>query len=159
MDDYFTKGDNSEFLVKIIANYLIDKEKLLVFDEKQIESNGVISFISKDEIKNQVLLETKLSSFEEKTRQEILKIFLKDSGDIIKNIVEQNFGDDYETYYKVHALKGICGNIGAEKLFYYTKNISFYLKQGKFPTDLDWKDQLSFIYRELEAKIMEALAK
>ena len=56
-------------------------------------------------------------------------------------------------FFHVHALKGILGNIGAEKLFEYVSEINSALKENKLPSDKNWFEQLELMYKELVEEI------
>ncbi|MCE3254937.1 MAG: hypothetical protein K0R25_431 [Rickettsiaceae bacterium] len=71
---------------------------------------------------------------------------------IIKAAQEQNIK---EFYFHTHALKGVAGNMGAEKLFAYVTNINDCSKQGKFPEQKDWV--LSF--NQLVEEVIEVCRK
>lgn len=55
--------------------------------------------------------------------------------------------------FAIHALKGSCDNIGAEKLYqlcYYLNNI---LKTNKSPKEQNWLKQLEQIFKETKTEI------
>ena len=161
MNDYFIKGNDTELLIKIIANYLIKKddmnitkahnqiiknqqpimEELDLLDDVVIDNNDKIHLILDLE---------KINSFDKADQKTIMELFLKESEKII-TLIRHNI--NAELHFNIHSLKGISGNIGAIRLFEYTKEIDTYFKQNKPIENENWIAELEEIYEETVGEV------
>lgn len=73
-----------------------------------------------------------------------MELFVKEGNKIIALIRQ----DNTKLHFLIHSLKGISGNIGATKLFEYTKEIDTCLKQNKPIENKNWVEELEGIYEE-----------
>ncbi len=141
MTDYFIKGGKPEILLKIVANYLIKKR------ERQ-ESEDLIS-----DDKSLNLNKTSLyEHFSEEDQITILKLFVKDTDEMMRKIIESKRIDDAKNLsLYVHAIKGTAANIGADKLFNYAKIIEPKIKDNSAPQN--WVEVMQKIYTDLKNEI------
>ena len=154
MTDYFIKGSNPELLIKIVANYLTEKKDELntttPLNDLNVSNNNLrVLNLSSD---LQILDSKIIQSFEQSFREEILTLFFKDGQNLLTKIMVSK-NNIKELFFHVHALKGILGNIGAEKLFEYVSEINSALKENKLPSDKNWFEQLELMYKELVEEI------
>ena len=154
MNDYFIKGGNPELLIKIVANYLI-KKNLQLTDNKQKEDQPEIELDNlEDDSQLKILNLEKINFLDPESKKSVFDLFLKSSKEILDQIKQNNeINNLKELSFHVHSLKGISGNIGAERLFEYTKNLDLDIKQGKIPSDKNWFEQLELMYKELVGEI------
>lgn len=150
--DYFIKGDNPEKLTRIIASYLSPNKIFYNKDSAQKEIIENKKNPTEPEIK--ILNSQKLRYFNQKDKVEFLKIFLAETNDGFKSIEHSSKNNDHkEMSRSLHALKGILGNIGAEKLFRQIKEIEFETKQNKAPSSKNWLIDLQNSYQELRSEV------
>lgn len=157
MDDYFIKGSNPNLLVKIIASYILHGYKEI------IKTDNLPNTIEKEAGKDSLKLEqsnfktlniSTIRSYNNSDQKEILKLFLESSKRIMDEIQKiAKDGQPQALHYQIHCLKGICGNIGADRLFEYTKEVDSELKNGRLPKNQYWVELLESLYRELEQEV------
>src|SRR5690606_26230358 len=105
-----------------------------------------------------ILNASKINSFNANQQKEILEIFLRDSTRLLEGISKNKTAGNIETlHFNIHALKGISGNIGAERLLHITKEIDLDLKQGQLPKNENWFDILQTSYHELRDIIRQLI--
>ena len=141
MTDYFIKGGKPEILLKIVANYLIKKS------EKQKSDD----LIGSDKSMN--LNKTSLDEhFNEEDQITILNLFIKDTDELMDKIIESKLIDDVKNLsLYVHAIKGTAANIGADRLFNYTRMIEPKIKDNSAPQN--WVELMQKIYSDLKNEI------
>ncbi len=154
--DYFIKGDNTEKLFKIIASYL-NPNKIFYSKEflpKTISENQS----SAKEQETKILNSQKLRYFNQEDKVKFLKIFLSEINAVF-NQIKQGFknSDQNQMSLALHALKGISGNIGAEKLLIQIKEIEAELKQNKSPSNKNWLLDLQNSYQDLKKEVEKLL--
>ena len=169
MTDYFIKGSNPEMLFKIIANYIVARSGFVVDKEKEMrpkkpgKATAKVVMLEKKSVrkkKNQdealaafkILSDRVIDNFDKKEQKKLLKLFLKDSAEVMlqirRNIGE---GDVKKLLLNVHIVKGISANIGADRLFYYIKTVEPKLRSGIVSND--WHQELERSYGELVEEI------
>ncbi len=177
MDDYFIKGNDIKNLIDNIVFWIIDRDKELEqkfclmqgigsFEESQQDQyqeidqektkKEITKIINQDfftEIKNQI---ENLNSYpiinnrlDEETLNEVKDIFIKDLSRILV-LIKKSFEDQniHDFYFQTHALKGISGNVGAERLFVYTTYINNCSKKSEFPKEDNWLELLQNVINE-----------
>ena len=153
MTDYFIKGNNPDLLIKIVANYLVKENDAGKKDEIKIIDNNLIS---DSDLK--ILNQNKIKDFSKEDRAALLQLFLRDSKESLEKIKQNKESNNIEQiHFFIHRLKGIVGNIGAERLFEYTKNLDLDLRQGKLPKYSDWLNKLEKIYEETIKEIKKIM--
>ena len=147
MTDYFIKGGKPELLLKIIANYLTKKEA-------EIESALVANKESSggDSVKFCNLNQNALEHFSKEERATIFNLFIKDSDEIMSELSQsKSVGDVRGLLLHIHSIKGMAANIGADRLFNYTKIVEPKIKDGSAPKN--WIDDLEKIYSDLKNEV------
>jgi CheY-like chemotaxis protein/HPt (histidine-containing phosphotransfer) domain-containing protein len=146
MDDYFIKGDNYDNITKIIMlwTHIIGENN--IYNEK-------IS-IAKESLQSGIINK----SYGDLLPQ-IIPIFIKDGQALIddmKKAKEEN--DINKLSFSAHALKGVCGNMKAERLYKLCSYISDLAKQNKWPSDSDWMNEVekAFVDTKEELKKYQA---
>jgi two-component system CAI-1 autoinducer sensor kinase/phosphatase CqsS len=150
MNDYFIKGSNTELLIKIVANYLIEKKDEQIEDQiLETQSNEYNNF------SNLKILNLNNTNFlDPESKKDIFNLFLTSSHNLLDQIKQnKEINNLKKLLSNVHALKGIAGNIGGEKLFEYIKQIDPPLKRNKLPTDKNWFRHLELLHEELVKEI------
>ena len=150
MNDYFIKGSNPELLIKIVANYLIEKNLEQIEDQiLETQSNEYNNF------SNLKILNLNNTNFlDPESKKDIFNLFLTSSHNLLDQIKQnKEINNLKELFSNVHALKGIAANIGGEKLFEYIKQIDSSLKRNNLPTDKNWFRHLELLHEELVKEI------
>ena len=158
MTDYFIKGSNAELLIKIVVNYLI-KKNLQLTDNKQKEDRPEIELDNLEDYSQLKILNLdNLNFLDPESKKSIFDLFLTISQNLLDQIKQNKEINNLKGLsFHIHSLKGISGNIGAEKLFEYTKNLDLEIKHGKLPENKNWFKKLELLHEELVKKI-KALA-
>ncbi len=169
INDYFTKGSNPEWLIKIIAIYLSDND----LSNQKTKSQTSIGLNNQEKIKNYQNFNPKfVSNFTETDRKNSIKVFLQESLEALNKIKTsyQNL-NLRELLFHLHGLKGSSGTIGAEILYQYIVEIEKELKQLErsyqnsgtvnaiIPEKLlgkNWIVELNRIYQEMLPEIETA---
>lgn len=140
VDDYFIKGDDNNNLLKIINFWLKYKENRL--DPSYLNINSIGHGLA-DIKKNHKILNSKL------TKKELIEfrdLFIKSCNDLMKKIKQAKKENSIANLaFHSHALKGVAGNVGAEKLFLYISIINNYAKHNSWPQNQNWFEQLDEI--------------
>jgi len=150
MDDYFIKGEDNNKLLKIIYFWISHLKanpdpSYLNIDNKY--------YAAKDAKKNNKIINSKLTNEDLK---ELKDLFIASTKDLLNKIKQATKNNDVEEInFQSHALKGISGNVGAEKLFIYISMINNYAKQDKWPQEEDWLKELEDICKITNSKIEE----
>lgn len=146
MDDYFIKGSDNLQLIKMIYHWLFFNQNL-TNDNSQFHNYKKF----KSEQTKSLLISSKLSPEELK---EFKEIFVASTINLVKKIIKSANDKNIEDLaFHSHALKGISGNIGAEKIYEYCKIINDSAKKGVWPYEQDWIDQLKIIVKNTFAEI------
>ena len=99
-----------------------------------------------------------LNFLDPESKKSIFDLFLTISQNLLDQIKQNKEINNLKGLsFHIHSLKGISGNIGAEKLFEYTKNLDLEIKHGKLPENKNWFKKLELLHEELVKKI-KALA-
>lgn len=147
MTDYFIKGGKPELLLKIIANYLIKKEAGI---ESALVANKESSGGDSGKFCN--LNQSALEHFSKEERATIFDLFIKDSDEIMSKLSQsKSVGDVIGALLHIHSIKGMAANIGADRLFNYTKIVEPKIKDGSAPKN--WIDDLEKIYSDLKNEV------
>ena len=142
MTDYFIKGTKPELLLKIIANYLIKKIEKQNSSEDLSGGDGLFNL-------NQDALGEHFSKEDQAT---ILKLFVKDTDELMKKIFESKEDEDAKSLLlHVHSIKGTAANVGADRLFNYAKIIEPRIKDNSAPEN--WVEEMQKIYSDLKNEI------
>ena len=153
MTDYFIKGSNPELLIKIVANYLIEKkveQKDQIKDQILETQNNEYNNFSNLKILNL----DNLNFLDPESKKSIFNLFLTSSQNLLDQIKQnKEINNLKELSFHIHSLKGIAGNIGAERLFEYTKHLDLDIKHGKLPGDENWFERLESMHLELTEEI------
>lgn len=167
MTDYFIKGSHPEALLKTIAHYfltdsLTEEDLPKKGDEaakSAIQANIPAHILPANKDDCQTLDTSGLSSFNDQDRKEFLKVFLKDSEKMVEKI-ELNSKEHNlkELSLVMHAIKGVSGNIGAEKLFWYIKELETQIKCNKLPENENWLQEFKDCYQDLCLEINRMVA-
>ncbi len=153
IDDYFVKGADSEKLIRTAALYLSPQK--IYFNKHHLEQHKKMAQLQEGAL--QILNIEKMRYFNENDRKEFLKVFLEESALEIANIRNlQNSDKKVELSKSLHALKGICGNIGAEIIFSLIKELEKDLKDENLKNG--WCEGLLSKYDDLEREIKKLFA-
>jgi len=144
MDDYFIKGEDNDKLLKIIYFWLSYNQKkkdpayLNIDNKKHAQEDTKAEYkIINNKIENEDLLELR-------------ELFIKSTKDLIKKIKQAQKNKDIDDLaFQSHALKGIAGNVGAEKLFIHISMINNYAKKDKWPKEANWLKDLEEMAKEV----------
>ena len=156
MDGHFVKGDDSNNLLQILTFWLTihdnknnynNKTEEDISKESQIKDNVDNTNLSNgEEYKSYQIFNNKFSNKELKSYR---NIFLKNSEDLIKSIDKAyKVKDISKLSFTSHALKGISGNIGAQRLFTIVSYANNYFRCGYWPDDRNWFVNLNDVYQE-----------
>lgn len=156
MSDYFIKGSDVNKLIKLITIYLNPTKaykSLCHKKEDEALHHKIVNQIDYDKENAKILNQEKILQFSNEDRQEFLKMFLEGS-EIQLNKIKQNISenDNKELSVALHALKGISGNIGAERVFNIVTRTDYNIKNNLAVED-KWYDQLSNEYEKLKEEI------
>lgn len=166
-DDYFVKGTSNNMLIQKI-NFWIAQE-----DKHQNITTPLNNNLSNT--KDTIIIDTNLANKEIEENNSDLDsypilnnnlenseiIFLRDKfissvEDLIKQIANAKKHNNFEALaFTTHALKGITGNIGSEKLYIFISEVNFYAKNNK-PIegyDKNWFSTLKSIWQETKKAI------
>lgn len=139
-NDYFVKGGDYDQLLNLIELWIAEDCRDNITGEcmtKQSEPRKIIS----NKLPNEVLIE-------------FTPVFLSEVNDLLVKIKEDFEKTDMNQFlFDSHALKGICGNIGAEKIFEYCVIINDAAKAGKWPEDKNFLLKFKEMLKEFEEEI------
>ncbi len=160
MSDYFIKGSDVNKLIKIITIYLNpDKSYKSLNHKKEDEDlhHKIANQISHEEDNDQILNQEKIMQFSNEDRHEFLKIFLEGSQTQLNKIKQTiSANDNKELSIALHALKGISGNIGAERVFAVVTRTDYNLKNN-IAVGENWYEELNTEYEKLKSEISKIL--
>jgi CheY-like chemotaxis protein len=133
-NDYFVKGGDYENLVNLMKFWMKEEPKggmVLNAEPKKIIS---------DKLSKQVLIE-------------FGAVFEKEASELIAEIKQDKIKADLVKFlFHCHALKGICGNIGADKMFEYVSYLNDIAKIEKWPEEAGWEGKLEEFMKEFEGE-------
>lgn len=153
-DDYFIKGQSQSKLLKSI-DFLLKFNLDDSAETRLIQASSVSTPTNDSEKEIKTNTEANLTfDLDHDLLIQIKPIFLKEAYDRISDIKKSKSKNNIGDFLLIsHALKGICGNIGAKDLFEYSTKINNLAKDGKWPQEADWIEKLDDLYK----KIKEAL--
>ena len=133
VNDFFIKGRDNKILLNTIYNWL-------TLESNSVNKNSIKSLDTdhKECVKNLSILSNKIKK---EDVSELKKEFKNSAKRLTESII-----DNYKTNNLTklssnsHSLKGISGNIGAQKLFYIVNKINNLAKYGKKPSSLSIKN-------------------
>ncbi len=141
MDDFFIKGWNNDKLLQTIyfwLNYNKNKQEPIYFNPRHKEQK--LENARENDVK---LLR---SNLDKEDLKEFSELFIKSTKNLFEKIKLANSKNDTQDLaFQTHALKGIAGNVGAEKLFLYISVINNHAKHDKMPKEEKWLDELESI--------------
>jgi CheY-like chemotaxis protein len=86
------------------------------------------------------------NKFTKEELKEYEEIFITSSQELLQNIQKaSNQKDTKQLAFETHALKGIAGNLGAQRLYAITTNINEKFKKDQWPENKDWLKDLEKI--------------
>lgn len=169
MTDYFIKGDKIENLIKIVAVYLNPNKiyynreysNLRVAKVKSQDKDtdfNLFSQLEKEPEENnpKIINLDKLRYFEEDDRKSFLEGFLIEASKKIADIREYVKNNDITNIsISLHALKGVCGNIGAEILYKTIRDIedNIIAENKTLSEDKNWLFELENRFNELRSQL------
>ena len=140
-NDYFVKGGDYNQLLNLIELWIAEDCRDIITGDcmtKQAEPRKTIS----SKLSDEMLIE-------------FAPIFLNEANDLLQKIKQDFAKTDLDQFlFDSHAFKGICGNIGAEKIFEYCVIINDVAKAGKWPEDKDFIIKLDEMIKEFENEIL-----
>ena len=160
MSDYFIKGSDVNKLIKIITIYLNPNKSYKSLNHKKEDEDlhhKIVNQIDHQQENAKILNQEKILQFSNQDRHEFLKIFLEGSQtqlDKIKQTISAN--DNKELSIALHALKGISGNIGAERVFSIVTRTDYNLKNN-IAVGENWYEELNNEYEKLKSEISKIL--
>lgn len=157
MTDYFIKGSDVNRLIKLLVIYLNPSKTYKSFhhkkEDEQIKQNiDVLGFEAK------IINHEKLSNFGKYDKKAFLKIFLEGSQnqlEKIKKAIDEN--NKEELSIALHALKGISGNVGADKIFYVVSKASHNIKNN-IALEGGWYEGLEIQYDALKGELEKIIS-
>ncbi len=156
MTDYFVKGSDVEKLIKLIAIYLNPHKHYKSLHHKKEDEelhHKITNKLDSAASNLQVLNHEKFSQFSQADRTEFLKVFLQGCENQIQKINESYaLKNEEDLLLAIHALKGISGNVGAEKLFDLVSRVG-YLVKNNLIEDNKWLDEMNNELDELRQAI------
>ncbi len=148
MTDYFVKGSDIEKLIKLLVIYLNPNKHYKSLHHKkedEILHHKMTNKIDVSGSELKVINQEKLEQFGEDDRKEFLQVFLKGCENQINKINDSFRNKNEEEFLlAMHALKGISGNIGAERMFDLVSRIAYSVSnkveiEGDYIQDLQEK--------------------
>ncbi|MDX4025739.1 response regulator [Aliarcobacter skirrowii] len=143
MDDFLLKPIDTEILYNILIKY-IKKLKGVKIAYKTIKNEPLNNILDLNVLKNKIS--------DNKQIEMILRKFLEELEDDFKDIIEYLLNSNEKAKTLVHSLKGLSGNIGANRLFDICVKIDNKFKKAVSidPSDIKiLKDEIENIKNEL----------
>jgi two-component system CAI-1 autoinducer sensor kinase/phosphatase CqsS len=164
-DDYLIKGrGDHQDIFNVLALLIrmrgeesyelsnLNSEELAMVEKRSTERDKLqnsLSVVSPKYSDLKLIDEDKLSFFNKEEQKELIESFLESSKKIIEQIkLSKNSNDPARLFFESHALKGISGNIGSERLFKYAVYINEFGRKKSFPSDEKWLEDLTAIFEE-----------
>ncbi|MDX4065180.1 response regulator [Aliarcobacter skirrowii] len=143
MDDFLLKPIDTEILYNVLIKY-IKKLKGVKITYKTIKNEPLNNILNLNVLKNKIS--------DNKQIEMILRKFLEELEDDFKDIIEYLLNSNEKAKTLVHSLKGLSGNIGANRLFDICVKIDNKFKKAVSidPSDIKiLKDEIENIKNEL----------
>ncbi|WP_066161325.1 response regulator [Aliarcobacter skirrowii] len=143
MDDFLLKPIDTEILYNVLIKY-IKKLKGVKIAYKTIKNEPLNNILDLNVLKNKIS--------DNKQIEMILRKFLEELEDDFKDIIEYLLNSNEKAKTLVHSLKGLSGNIGANRLFDICVKIDNKFKKAVSidPSDIKiLKDEIKNIKNEL----------
>ncbi|MEN5386360.1 response regulator [Aliarcobacter skirrowii] len=143
MDDFLIKPIDTEILYNVLIKY-IKKLKGVKIAYKTIKNEPLNNILDLNVLKNKIS--------DNKQIEMILRKFLEELEDDFKDIIEYLLNSNEKAKTLVHSLKGLSGNIGANRLFDICVKIDNKFKKAVSidPSDIKiLKDEIENIKNEL----------
>ncbi|PWE25782.1 hypothetical protein DGE88_03755 [Aliarcobacter skirrowii] len=143
MDDFLIKPIDTEILYNVLIKY-IKKLKSVKISYKTIKNEPLNNILNLNVLKNKIS--------DNKQIEMILRKFLEELEDDFKDIIEYLLNSNEKAKTLVHSLKGLSGNIGANRLFDICVKIDNKFKKAVSidPSDIKiLKDEIENIKNEL----------
>ncbi|PWE19735.1 hypothetical protein DGF29_07885 [Aliarcobacter skirrowii] len=143
MDDFLIKPIDTEILYNVLIKY-IKKLKSVKISYKTIKNEPLNNILNLNVLKNKIS--------DNKQIKMILRKFLEELEDDFKDIIEYLLNSNEKAKTLVHSLKGLSGNIGANRLFDICVKIDNKFKKAVSidPSDIKiLKDEIENIKNEL----------
>ncbi|PWE20939.1 hypothetical protein DF188_07100 [Aliarcobacter skirrowii] len=143
MDDFLIKPIDTEILYNVLIKY-IKKLKGVKISYKTIKNEPLNNILNLNVLKNKIS--------DNKQIEMILRKFLEELEDDFKDIIEYLLNSNEKAKTLVHSLKGLSGNIGANRLFDICVKIDNKFKKAVSidPSDIKiLKDEIENIKNEL----------
>lgn len=143
MDDFLLKPIDTEILYNVLIKY-IKKLKGVKISYKTIKNEPLNNILDLNVLKNKIS--------DNKQIEMILRKFLEELEDDFKDIIEYLLNSNEKAKTLVHSLKGLSGNIGANRLFDICVKIDNKFKKAVSidPSDIKiLKDEIENIKNEL----------
>lgn len=143
MDDFLLKPIDTEILYNVLIKY-IKKLKGVKIAYKTIKNEPLNNILDLNVLKNKIS--------DNKQIEMILRKFLEELEDDFKDIIEYLLNSNEKAKTLVHSLKGLSGNIGANRLFDICVKIDNKFKKAVSidPSDIKiLKDEIENIKNEL----------
>ncbi len=160
MNDYIPKPLDFAYFYETLGKWIAPKNINNFIDIESLEEKGELFDIEDIKIEGVDIHQAlnRMAGDKELLLNQ-LKRFIKSQENFSKNVLEFLKNDDLEsTIREVHTLKGLCGNIGANKLSYKTKTLETYLKENGlnnqyFDLFESLKIDLDLLTKEIEKKL------
>lgn len=157
MDDFFVKsGNKSDDLIQMIAFWMasLDKSNSYKSSVGKKENNSKDKPSAEDENVNLDNLKIINDNLPKENLVELIPVFIESANRLIKEIRGSNDSQDVEQFFiSSHALKGISGNLGADKFYQYMVYINKFARQKLFPDESEWIEKLDAIYEETQNEL------
>ncbi len=134
MNDYVSKPIDPEFLSAVLSKWVtIQPQHELVRPEDEVESNGHAADLASLSTIDTTAGIRRIGGSETAYLKQLNRFAENYAGAVqaVRELIEQ--GEIEEAEHKCHALKGVAGNLGAEKLFELATAIDNQLKKDKAP--------------------------
>ena len=142
MDDYFIKGHDNLDLLKTIYFWISNTRK-------NHDSSSLLNIYSKQHSIEKIrgrdckLINSKLDSND---MRDLSELFISSINDLMSRIIDSKKDNNVANLaFHSHALKGIAGNFGAEKLFIYITMVNNHARRNHWPSGHNWLDELQDI--------------
>ncbi|MAZ80288.1 MAG: hypothetical protein CMP18_00690 [Rickettsiales bacterium] len=142
MDDYFIKGHDNLDLLKTIYFWISNTRK-------NHDSSSLLNIYSKQHSIEKIrgrdckLINSKLDSND---MRDLSELFISSINDLMSRIIDSKKDNNVANLaFHSHALKGIAGNFGAEKLFIYITMVNNHARRNHWPSGHSWLDELQDI--------------
>lgn len=152
IDDFFVKSaGKTEDLAQMIAFWLTANDKIGYYSS--VHDNIKNDHIN-EEHKDCGNLKIIDNILPKESLIELSPVFIESSLRLIGEIKKSDLDKDVEHFFIAsHALKGISGNLGAEKLYKYMIHINKAARHKSFPEEENWLRKLDDIFAETKIEL------